>query len=40
MSTNFDKATRIKVSRINEHPGYNKDTLANDFSLVHLVEKV
>ena len=40
VSTNFDRATRVRVARIHEHPGYNKDTLANDFSLLHLAEKV
>ena len=40
VATNFDRATRVRVSRIHEHPRYNKDTLANDFSLLYLIEKV
>ena len=35
-----DEAQRMKISRIYEHPYYNEVTVAYDFSIVTLVEKL
>ena len=40
LTTSFDKTNRYAVKRIVEHPGYNKETLANDYSLITLSDKV
>ena len=37
MTTN-DEAKRVKVSRIIEHPYYNTETVAYDFSILVLAE--
>lgn len=40
MASGLDQAVRFRVRRIHEHPDYNPDTLAYDFSLLELEETV
>ena len=38
--TSNDEAKRLKISRIIEHPNYNPNTVAYDFSLLVLAETI
>jgi hypothetical protein len=40
LMTANDQAYRMKVTRIIEHPDYNTDTTAQDFSMLVLAEKL
>ena len=40
LMTSNDECQRIRISRIHEHPAYNKDTVAFDFSLIILAERL
>ena len=40
LTTSYDRAIRYTVSRIIEHPGYNPETISNDYTIIILTEKV
>ena len=40
LTTSFDQAVRYTVSRIIEHPGYNPETISNDYTILVLSEQV
>ncbi len=40
LMTSADECTRVRISRIHEHQNYNAHTVAYDFSIIVLTEKL